>query len=111
MPATVGDNVWAEVWEAPEKAHDVAAKCVCVRNHNPEPQELNRHHILPLAWGGNRESDNEVWLCPTSHTNVHELLRAYEKYEGTPPWEIRKHFSWYIRSLAVEGWKRRDSNG
>lgn len=68
--------------------------------------ELNRHHILPLSEGGPDVPDNIVWLCPTSHVNVHELLRAWVKYEGEPPWDIRKHFSPYIREIAAEGYRR-----
>jgi hypothetical protein len=87
-------------------AHDMGQTCRCVLHHNPNPMELHRHHVLPLAWGGQATPDNEVWLCPTSHANVHELLRAHERYEGAVPWAIRKRFSIYIRSLAADGWKR-----
>lgn len=86
--------------------HDDGQHCHCVSDHNPNPMELNRHHIWPLYAGGPDEDWNIVWLCPTTHVNVHELLRAWEKYEGEPPWDIRKHFSHYTRSLAEEGWNR-----
>lgn len=84
--------------------HDLGEECRCVSNHNPNPMELNRHHIWPLGMGGPDTSDNIEWLCPTTHVNVHELLRAYEKYEGDPPWEIRKHFSPFVRTLAARGY-------
>lgn len=90
----------------PLEQHDEGQSCVCVADHNPNPMELNRHHILPLGEGGLDEPDNVVWLCPTSHANVHELLRAYVKYEGSPPWDIVKHFGVYIRMLAKEGYRR-----
>jgi hypothetical protein len=88
----------------PLAAHDTGQRCACVADHNPNPMELHRHHILPLAWGGAAVPDNEVWLCPTSHANVHELLRAYQTHEGVVPWVIRKRFSRYIRTLAADGW-------
>lgn len=86
--------------------HDENQQCICVTDHNPNPMELNRHHIWPLAEGGPDTEDNIVWLCPTSHVNVHELLRAIIKYEGAVPWQIRQHFSPYIRDLAYEGHRR-----
>lgn len=87
-------------------SHDEGRICVCVANHNPNPMELHRHHIKPLAFGGTRTPDNEVWLCPTSHANVHELLREIIRHEGDAPWDIRKRFGLYIRDLADEGWRR-----
>lgn len=87
----------------PITGHDADQLCGCVSRHVPAPQELNRHHIHPLGEGGVDTEDNVEWLCPTSHANVHELLRAWLKYEGEPPWAIRKHFSPYIRELAARG--------
>lgn len=86
--------------------HDAGQFCNCVTDHNPNPMELHRHHIHPLGHGGQDTEDNEVWLCPTAHSNVHELLRAFLKYEGLPPWEIRKSFGPYIRDLAEQGYER-----
>lgn len=86
--------------------HDVGEHCACVNNHNPNPMELHQHHIWPMGMNGPDVEDNVVWLCPTSHVNVHELLRAWVKYESKPPWSIRKFFSPYIRALAAEGFNR-----
>ena len=90
----------------PRMAHDDGQSCICVLFHNPNPMELHRHHIFPLGMGGTGTPDNTVWLCPTSHANVHELLRAWVKYEGTPPWDIRKKFGPYIRDMAAQGYTR-----
>ena len=90
----------------PAAGHDADQRCVCVADHNPNPMELNRHHVWPLAEGGPDTDDNVVWLCPTSHANVHELLRAWLRYEGRPPWAIRKRFSAYIRGLAESGFEQ-----
>lgn len=88
-------------------AHDADAECTCVNDHNPNPMELHRHHILPLSDGGARVPANEVWLCPTSHANCHELYRAFVRYEGAVPWEIRRRFSRYICALAEAGYRQR----
>lgn len=88
------------------EGHDDGQRCICVRDHNPNPMELHKHHIHPLGMGGTDTDDNIVWLCPTSLANVHELLRAWVKYEGEPPWSIRQRFSPYIRELAIDGYMR-----
>ena len=56
-------------------SHDHAQRCACSADHRPAPLELHAHHIHPLYLGGPDVPDNKVWLCPTAHTNVHELLR------------------------------------
>lgn len=87
-------------------AHDSNGNCECVANHNPNPMELHRHHIWPTGMGGPDIEWNLVWLCPTSHVNVHELLRAWVEADGVPDWNIRKRFGSYIRGLAQEGFER-----
>lgn len=87
-------------------SHDAGATCACVSEHRPAPDELHIHHIWPLGWGGPDTAWNRVWLCPTSHANVHVLLAAYQKAGGMPAWEVRRRFSPYVRGLADEGWRR-----
>lgn len=87
-------------------SHDAGAVCGCVTEHRPVPAELNQHHILPLAWGGADVTSNRVWICPTTHVNVHELLRAYAAVDGLPTWSVRSRFSAFTRALAAEGWRR-----
>lgn len=64
--------------------HDAQQRCRCVARHRPEPLELHRHHVHPLGMGGRDEPGNVVWLCPTAHTSVHEvlatMLRAAQPY-------------------------------
>lgn len=86
------------------KKHKPQRICKCVRFHNPDPQAGEDHHIFPVGWGG-PEKGELVFLCPTSHTNVHELLRAWKAWNGKPPWEISRHFSPYIRDLAQLGFE------
>jgi len=81
-----------------------ARVCVCVSAHSPDPQSLDSHHIWPLGMGGPDTADNLVTVCPNAHRNVHELLRAWVKWDGPPPWEIRSHFGRYTRELAERGY-------
>lgn len=69
--------------------------------------ELNHHHVVPKYAGGTDAPENMVWICPTTHANVHELLRAWEKAGGEPAWEVRKHFSPFVRELARRGYEER----
>lgn len=88
-------------------SHDSEGACVCCSDHNPNPMELHRHHVWPKYYGGPDIPENLVWVCPTTHVNVHELLREYEKAGGRPSWEIEKRFGPYTRKLALMGWERR----
>lgn len=84
-------------------AHDLGQTCRCVADHRPRPQELEAHHVVPIGWGGPK--DGEItWLCPASHTNVHELLRAWQRHGGPPPWSVSRYFSPFIRALAQRGY-------
>lgn len=78
--------------------------CKCVVSHVPQPVELHLHHILPLDWGGREVEENLVLLCPTTHENVHLLLREYRRANGRPNWHVEKYFGDYARTLAALGW-------
>jgi hypothetical protein len=88
-------------------------RCLCVVWHRPTPTEPHRHHVLPLAkpWNGPDATSNLVWLCPTSHSNCHELLRAYLTHHGRPPAEVVKPFGRYVRKLAARAWAQHTANG
>lgn len=94
-----------------ERNHDVGRFCLCVSDHRPAPLELNAHHVWPLANGGPDVPENIVWLCPTAHTNVHELLRLMMK-AGRPMTDaqlsalVPQAVSRYAASLARLGWRR-----
>lgn len=89
-------------------AHDTGVKCYCVNNHNPNPKELHFHHDWPLSAGGPDTEDNLRALCPTTHANVHELWRMYEKIGGAPPWNILRRYSNFTRRVVEHGRKLRD---
>lgn len=52
--------------------------CTIHKFHSPIPKDIERHHIVPLSWGGPDIQENIVIVCPTGHTNIHELLREYQ---------------------------------
>lgn len=86
---------------------DPGAECLCVKEHNPNAVQFHVHHIVPLAWGGADVQDNEVLICPTTHDNIHRLLREWKKAGGRPAWRIEKNFGPYARRLAQQGWENR----
>ena len=91
-------------------SHDEGRVCLCVAEHRPAPLEFNRHHILPLYLGGPNTEDNTAWLCPTAHTNVHELLRLLMR-DGSLTWGQALALydvpvSRYAFALAHEGYRR-----
>lgn len=79
-------------------------RCLCVRDHTPEPRELHRHHVWPLGEDGPDTAANLRWLCPTSHANAHKLWREYDKAGGEPTWAIRRVYGAYVRQLVADGW-------
>ena len=97
-------------------SHDAGAVCRCQADHRPHPLEYEWHHIHPLAAGGEDtpaglEGRNGVWLCPTAHTNVHELLRDIVKRSGQLTWRQATDLwhvpvSRYAFDLAHEGYRR-----
>jgi hypothetical protein len=83
--------------------------CICVKNHSPVPLDGEYHHLHPLGEGGPDTRENQVWVCPTTHTNVHELLRLLKQWEGAFTLaDARKLYgrtvSPYAYSLARLGW-------
>ena len=85
--------------------HDRDRKCVCVKNHHPEPLELHKHHIWPLAEGGPDVDGNVVWVCPTTHANIHEILRGLIKTGGTTPWRTLITLPKYPVKIARLGYR------
>ncbi len=91
-------------------AHDESATCHCVAEHRPPVLEYEAHHILPLYLGG-LTTDETVWVCPSGHASIHELLRAMLKAGRT----LSDHalqaieprpVSRYAAALAREGFRR-----
>ncbi len=92
-------------------SHDAGAVCVCVADHRPPVLEYETHHIWPLGMGGPDTPDNQVWVCPSSHANVHELLRLMSREGRTlTDHELQgledRPVSRYAATLAREGYRR-----
>lgn len=56
-------------------SHDEGQVCRCVAEHRPPVLELHAHHVWPLGMGGPDTDANTVFVCPSGHSNIHELLR------------------------------------
>jgi len=61
--------------------------------------------------GGPDIRPNLIWLCPTAHANVHEILRLLVKLKGDLSWgELGSMYdvpvSRYAFDVAVEGYRR-----
>jgi len=90
---------------------EVAAHpCPCAMTHGPGAYVPARHHILPQSWGGPTEPDNLIYICPNSHTAVHQLLNAYVHAGGEPAWSVLQHYNALVRDLAARAWVQRPSD-
>lgn len=67
------------------------ASCECCGKHVP----------LPVIYF---QLENGLVLCPTTYTNLKELLHEFSKYDTIPPGSIRKHYSKYVQGLAADIW-------
>jgi hypothetical protein len=85
---------------------DPDAECECVEHHVPKPVQFERHHIVPLAWGGTNDPANVRLLCPTAHGNAHLLLSQLRKNDGRIPFALARHTGPYIEALARWGYAR-----
>lgn len=85
--------------------------CRCVADHNPEPLDGEVHHIWPKGMGGPDVNENVVFLCPTAHTNAHEILRLmvkdlkYLSYRDVHEL-LQKPVNRYAFQIALLGYRR-----
>jgi len=91
-------------------SHDEFAVCRCVAEHRPPVLEYERHHRLPIYLGGLTTGET-VMICPSTHANVHELLRLMLKTGRTmTDWELQqvedRPVSRYAANLARDGYTR-----
>lgn len=86
---------------------EVGVGCACVATHSPAAYVPAKHHALPQSWGGQTVPSNLVMLCPNAHTATHRLIDEYVRAGGDPGWETRRHFSAYVRDLALRAWEQR----
>lgn len=81
--------------------------CTVHLEHRPQVNHPEVHHIWPVGMGGPDVPENRRAICPTGHTNVHDLLRAALKAQGVDslPWAYRRRFHTQERALARLGWQ------
>lgn len=92
-------------------AHDAGAVCLCSADHRPPVLEFEYHHIQPLSMHGPNVAANLVAVCPTCHTNTHELLRlmvaAGRELSDYELQQIEdRPVSRYAAALARDGFRR-----
>lgn len=75
--------------------------CRCTKTHSPRALVVHQHHIHPLGHGGPDVKSNLIWLCPTTHYNVHYLLDYLLRHGHQP----RGRFSTYQLDLARRGYE------
>ena len=78
--------------------------CLCVKTHSPRPSILHSHHVWPLGEGGPNVKENLLWLCPTTHMNVHELWRVMDKLKGDVSPAQLPGYSRYVWAVVRRGW-------
>lgn len=88
----------------------MADLCPCVARHNPQPRELNAHHILPKSWGGQSVATNLIVICPTTHSSTHQLLNAYVHAGGTPDKATLALYNRFTQGLAKQAWDQRPND-
>jgi hypothetical protein len=89
---------------------DPTTPCPCSVRHQPAPLNLEVHHIQPTYLGGPDTPDNRVPICPTAHTNVHEILATFMR-DGLLTWtQVGDRYdtpvSRYAYGLAYVGYQR-----
>lgn len=83
--------------------------CSAHRTHLPSIRignsfTVEEHHIWPLGHDGPDVAANRVWLCPTGHSRVHELLTAWLAAGGRPSWKVLVWYGQAERELARRGY-------
>lgn len=87
------------------------AVCPCVTDHNPGYLEIEWHHVWPLGMGGPDVIENQVPICPTTHSNAHTILRMMVKAKRPLAWRdvlpvFTQPVSRYAYRLALLGYRR-----
>ena len=96
--------------DEPLSVMHVAKKCECVGQHSPAAYVPNRHHILPQSWGGQTVDSNLIWICPNTHSSVHDLLNQYVHNGGVPGYDVLQHYNHLTQALAAHAWSQRPTD-
>jgi hypothetical protein len=76
----------------------VSVTCPCVKAHSPKPAYLQKHHILPQAWGGQTTPLNLISICGTCHDTAHFLMN---KLVRAGKWVSLDGYSPFAAKLAI----------
>lgn len=98
---------------SPALSHDEGAHCDCTTDHRPPVLEFQQHHVLPKYLGGPDTDDNLVWVCSTTHDNVHELLRlmlklgplSYAECQTLERPRVVSRFAYTLARRGFEAWQ------
>lgn len=93
---------------SPDPSHRTDAVCECTRRHSPPVLEGNWHHVRPRGMGGGNIPENVIFICPTTHTNAHEILR--ELVRANAPLPRRRAWPQYAYNVALTGFTRWKEN-
>lgn len=74
----------------------LAKQCKCCTKHVPLPTVLKMY--------------NEIYLCPTTYSNVMEYKRIWNTYGSRPSGSIRKHFSEYVQAIVEDTIDRKEDD-
>lgn len=99
---------WRSVGAEPDGLDPKIHPCGCVKVHQPALRMTERHHIMPLGYGGPDRADNWVTLCPTGHYVVHyHFLEPWIQNKVDPATLVgagkENTFLWHV---ALEGYRR-----
>lgn len=92
----------------------MAHTCGCVASHRPAVMVIEKHHILPLSWGGADAPDNWLYVCPTSHYNIHSALNVlvhagHVPTNATDPsYQEWVSYPVFARKYAQQAWNEHD---
>lgn len=89
----------------PER-YETREPCQVHSKHIPASHINERHHIWPLGKGGPNVADNQIVVCATGHSNIHDLLTHFLTSAGRVPYSVLKQYSLEERRLAKLGWER-----
>lgn len=92
--------------DAHSQIRQTSQSCQVHKKHLPNSHINHRHHIYPLGHGGPDIEDNIVIVCPTGHSNIHDLLNTYLMLMGRVPYETLRRYTYGERNIAELGYKR-----
>jgi hypothetical protein len=79
-------------------------QCRCVKQHHPAATSLDAHHVWPEGHGGPTVPENLVWLCPTCHRNVHEILDTWARAGAPHPIGHHNQWAYHVAEIGWEAW-------